>query len=58
MTQLWEGRRTTVHLLIDVAARRSLRFALVAAAERGYLTLRALRDRLRGAAARRVGQGA
>jgi CelD/BcsL family acetyltransferase involved in cellulose biosynthesis len=47
MTQLWDGRRTTVDLLIDVTAKASLRFALIAAGERGYLKLRALRDRLR-----------
>jgi CelD/BcsL family acetyltransferase involved in cellulose biosynthesis len=47
MTQLWDGRRTSVDLLIDVAAKSSLRFALIAAAQRGYLKLRAVRDRLR-----------
>ena len=47
MTQLWDGRRTSVDLLIDVASKASLRFALIAAGERGYLKLRALRDRLR-----------
>ena len=47
MAQLWSGRRTTVDLLIDVGARRSLNFALAALAERGYAQLRDLRDRLR-----------
>jgi CelD/BcsL family acetyltransferase involved in cellulose biosynthesis len=47
MTQLWDGRRATVDLLINVAAKNSLRFAVVAAAQRGYLKLRSLRDRLR-----------
>lgn len=47
MTQLWDGRRTSVDLLIDVAAKASLRFKLIAMGERGYLKLRALRDRLR-----------
>jgi CelD/BcsL family acetyltransferase involved in cellulose biosynthesis len=47
MAQLWSGRRTTVDLLIDVGARRSLNFALAALAERGYAQLRELRNRLR-----------
>jgi len=47
MAQLWSGRRATVDLLIDVGARRSLNFALAAAAERGYAQLKDWRDRLR-----------
>jgi hypothetical protein len=50
MTQLWDGRRTSVDLLIDVGQKSSLRFGLIAAAQRGYLRLRALRDRLRAGA--------
>jgi hypothetical protein len=49
MAQLWSGRRATVDLLIDVGARRSLNFALAAAAERGYAQLKDWRDRLRAA---------
>ena len=47
MAQLWSGRRATVDLLIDVGARRSLNFALAAAAERSYAQLKDWRDRLR-----------
>jgi len=47
MTQLWDGRRTTVDLLVDVGARISFNFTMAALGERGYLQLRALRDKLR-----------
>jgi CelD/BcsL family acetyltransferase involved in cellulose biosynthesis len=47
MAQLWSGRRATVDLLVDVGARRSLNFALAAAAERGTAQLKDWRDRLR-----------
>jgi CelD/BcsL family acetyltransferase involved in cellulose biosynthesis len=47
MTQLWTGRRTTVDLLVDVGARRSINFVLATLGERGYAWLRAWRDRLR-----------
>jgi hypothetical protein len=47
MGQLWSGRRTTVDLLVDVGARRSLNFALAALTERGHAQLREFRKRLR-----------
>lgn len=49
MAQLWTGRRMTVDLLADVTSERSLSFALAALGERVYVSLRALRDRLRTA---------
>jgi CelD/BcsL family acetyltransferase involved in cellulose biosynthesis len=49
MAQLWSGRRKTVDLLADVGARPSLNFALAVVVERGYVALKALRDRLRAA---------
>jgi hypothetical protein len=47
MQQFWTGRRMTLDLLVDVAPRRSVNFALVARAERGHAWLRGTRDRLR-----------
>lgn len=47
MTQLWDGRRTTVDLLVDVGAGKSLNFTVAAIGERGYTRLRSLRDKLR-----------
>jgi len=47
MTQLWDGRRATVDLLVDVGARNSLNFTVAAIGERGYTRLRSLRDKLR-----------
>jgi len=47
MQQLWTGQRMTVDLLLDVGARKSFNFALVARGERGYAWLRRNRDRLR-----------
>jgi GNAT acetyltransferase-like protein len=47
MAQFWTGRRMTVDLLLDVGARKSVNFALVARGERGYAWLRRKRDRLR-----------
>jgi CelD/BcsL family acetyltransferase involved in cellulose biosynthesis len=50
MAQLWEGRRTTLDLLVDVGRTRSFNFTMTALAERGYAQLRSLRDRARAAA--------
>jgi hypothetical protein len=47
MNQIWDGRRTTVDMLADVGARKSLGFHAVMASERGYAQLRGLRNRLR-----------
>ncbi|MGH6771524.1 MAG: GNAT family N-acetyltransferase [Xanthobacteraceae bacterium] len=47
MTQMWDGRRTTIDLLIDVGARQSLNFKMAAVSERSYAMLRNLRNRLR-----------
>jgi CelD/BcsL family acetyltransferase involved in cellulose biosynthesis len=47
MNQIWDGRRTTVDLLADVRAKKSLGFRAVMASERGYAQLRELRNRLR-----------
>jgi CelD/BcsL family acetyltransferase involved in cellulose biosynthesis len=47
MNQIWDGRRTTVDLLTDVRAKKSLGFRAVMASERGYAQLRDLRNRLR-----------
>ena len=47
MLQLWTGRRMTVDLLVDVGARRSVNFAVVAQGERTHAWLRHKRDRLR-----------
>lgn len=47
MNQMWDGRRSTVNMLVDVGARKSLGFHAVMASERGYAQLRDLRNRLR-----------
>lgn len=47
MTHLWAGRRTTVHVLIDVGVSRSPTFALCTAGERVVALLREQRNRLR-----------
>jgi CelD/BcsL family acetyltransferase involved in cellulose biosynthesis len=47
MNQIWDGRRPTVDMLVDVGARKSLGFRAVMASERGYAQLRGLRNRLR-----------
>lgn len=46
MAQLWDGRRTTIDLLVDVGAGKSLGFILAATGERAYARLRGLRNRL------------
>ena len=48
MLQVWEGRRTTVDLLADLGARRSLLFSALAIAERSHALARA-HDALRAA---------
>jgi CelD/BcsL family acetyltransferase involved in cellulose biosynthesis len=47
MENLWTGRRTTVDLLVDVGAEKSIGFAAIALAERGYAWARGMRNRLR-----------
>jgi hypothetical protein len=47
MAQLWAGRRSMADLLINVAPRHSLAFALETARRRAYYRLRALRNQLR-----------
>jgi CelD/BcsL family acetyltransferase involved in cellulose biosynthesis len=47
MAQLWEGRRPTVDLLVDVGPRKSLGFEMAVFADRSYRWLKELRDRLR-----------
>jgi CelD/BcsL family acetyltransferase involved in cellulose biosynthesis len=47
MNTIWDGRRTSVDLLADVSASKSLGFRAVVASERGYAQLRGLRNRLR-----------
>lgn len=47
MNQMWDGRRTSVDMLADVGAKKSLGFRAVLASERGYAQLRGLRNRLR-----------
>lgn len=49
MAQMWDGRRTTIDLLIDVGAKQSLNFKMAAVSERSYAILRNLRNRLRAA---------
>jgi CelD/BcsL family acetyltransferase involved in cellulose biosynthesis len=49
MAQMWDGRRATIDLLIDVGAKQSLNFKMAAVSERSYAMLRNLRNRLRGA---------
>lgn len=47
MNTIWDGRRTSIDMLADVGAKRSLGFHAVLASERGYAQLRGLRSRLR-----------
>ncbi|MCC6887021.1 MAG: GNAT family N-acetyltransferase [Hyphomicrobiales bacterium] len=47
MNQIWDGRRATVDLLIDLGARKSLEFRALVASERGTAQLRGWRNRLR-----------
>lgn len=47
MAQLWAGRRTTLDLLVDVGARKSLNFTVAALGERAYAQLRIWRNKLR-----------
>ena len=47
MEHLWTGRRTTVDILVDVSARKSLPFILAAFGEHIYALARDLRDRAR-----------
>jgi CelD/BcsL family acetyltransferase involved in cellulose biosynthesis len=49
MSQIWEGRRKTVDLLVDVRAEKHLSFAMAATWERGHAQLRGLRARFRSA---------
>ena len=49
MNQIWDGRRTSVDMLADVGAKKSLGFRAVMASERGHAQLRGLRNRLRDA---------
>lgn len=54
MGDLWTGRRTTVNLLIDVRARRSVNFFIQAMAERRYADLRRMRRKLRSVSWSRI----
>jgi hypothetical protein len=47
MEHLWTGRRMTVDLIADVAAGKSVNFALIAASERAQGWLRQRRNLLR-----------
>jgi CelD/BcsL family acetyltransferase involved in cellulose biosynthesis len=47
MDRMWDGRRTTVDLLVGLAPRKSLTFHAVAAEARARAWLKAARDRLR-----------
>src|SRR5262249_7480785 len=47
MNQIWDGRRTTIDMLADVSASKSMGFRAMVASERGYRQLRGLRNRLR-----------
>ncbi|MCC7346363.1 MAG: GNAT family N-acetyltransferase [Variibacter sp.] len=47
MEQLWNGRRNTVDMLVDVGARKSLTFRTAALGAQGYAALKDLRNRLR-----------
>jgi CelD/BcsL family acetyltransferase involved in cellulose biosynthesis len=47
MARLWDGRRTTTDLLVDLGAAKSLGFTAAAMGERAYAQLRALRNTLR-----------
>lgn len=50
MEQLWSGRRTTVDLLVELRAKKSLSFNLVAAGEHAFRKLRIARNKLRAIA--------
>jgi CelD/BcsL family acetyltransferase involved in cellulose biosynthesis len=54
MEQLWSGRRTTVDLLVEMRARKSLSFNAVAMGEQAFSKLRVVRNKFHvmGAAAR------
>jgi len=47
MSQIWDGRRTTVDLLADLGVRKSLGFTAVVLGERSCAQLRGLRNKLR-----------
>jgi hypothetical protein len=47
MEQLWEGRRSSVDLLVHVGQQRSFGFDILAGRERAYKTLRKARDKVR-----------
>ena len=47
MEHLWSGRRTTVDLLVDLGARKSLGFAALALGEHARVAARGLRNRWR-----------
>jgi CelD/BcsL family acetyltransferase involved in cellulose biosynthesis len=47
MNQMWDGRHTTIDMLADLGARKSLEFRAVVARERGYAQLRGWRNRIR-----------
>ena len=47
MNTIWDGRRTSIDMLADVGAQKSLGFRAVVASERSYAQLRGLRNRLR-----------
>jgi len=47
MEHLWTGRRTTVDMLVDVGAKKSIGFTLALLGERGYAFAREQRNRLR-----------
>jgi hypothetical protein len=50
MGQLWEGRRTSVDLLVHVGRQRSLGLDILAGRERAYKTAKKARDQVRVAA--------
>jgi len=47
MNQMWDGRHTTIDMLADLGARKSLEFRAVVARERSYAQLRGWRNRIR-----------
>lgn len=47
MNQMWDGRRATVDLIVDLGAGKSLGFTALAMGERGYAQLREIRNKLR-----------
>jgi CelD/BcsL family acetyltransferase involved in cellulose biosynthesis len=47
MEQLWEGRRSSVDLLVHVGQQRSLGFDILAGRERAYKTFKKARDKVR-----------